>query len=127
MAATCYSLILGARNAPARGRRFSRADERLVRDITARHFPDGFTILNAGGGWFDPERRKFVTEESRQILVCPTRRRQLRGWCEELAVALRQKELLVMKVGEAVVFERRSARVRSRPGAAASRLEDSGI
>lgn len=65
----CFSLLLGARNTPGAGKRFSAADEERIREITFRHFPDGFTILNADGGWFDPIRRRFVEEESRQILV----------------------------------------------------------
>lgn len=107
----CYSLLLGARNTPAAGRRFSRADDRSIRDITVRHFPIGFTILHANGGWFDPARGKFVEEESRQVLVCPTRRGQLRRWCDELATALHQDELLVMEIGRATAF-----RPRQRPG-----------
>ena len=83
MPLTCFSLILGARNTPAAGQHFSRADDERIRDITFRHFPEGFTILNADGGWFDPARRKFVEEDSRQILVCARRRSELRAWCDE--------------------------------------------
>lgn len=101
----CYSLILGARNSAAR--QFSRADERRVRDITARHFPEGFTILNADGGWFDPARGKFVREASRQILVCAPSLRRLRPWCRELGRALRQKELMVVELGPATLFQTR--------------------
>ena len=113
MSVTCYSLVLGARNTPGARRRFSRRDDQLIRDITLRHFPDGFTILNADGGWFDPARGRFVEEESRQILVCPSRRGQLHRWCEDLATALHQHELLVMEVGRAVSFRpRRGGAVR---------------
>src|SRR5690606_22018341 len=84
-----------------------------IRDITLRHFPAGFTILNADGAWFDPARQKFIEEESRQVLVCPTRRGQLREWCDELGTALGQKELLVMEVGRATAFRPRGARGRS--------------
>ena len=114
MPLTCYSLILGARNTRAAGRRFSRADDALIRDTTLRHFPEGFTILNADGAWFDPARRKFIEEESRQVLVCPTRRGQLRAWCDELGTALGQKELLVMEVGRATAFRPRQRNGRSR-------------
>jgi hypothetical protein len=114
MRIVCYSLILGARNTPAAGRAFSRRDDELIREITLRHFADGFTILNADGGWFDPIRGKFIEEESRQILVCPTRRAQLRRWCDELAVALNQKELLVVEVGCAVAYRPRPASPRRR-------------
>lgn len=112
----CFSLVLGARNTPARGRHFLAADDELIRAITSRHFKAGFTILNAGGGWFDPEKRKFVAEDSRQILVCAGRRRDLRSWCEELSRALHQKELLVVEIGPAVVFRpagRRGAKKKS--------------
>lgn len=94
----CYSLLLGARHTSARGPRFRGADDRRVREITQRHFPDGFTILKASGGWFDPGEKRFVAEESRQILVCAPRPR-LAPWCRELARVLRQKELLVVELG----------------------------
>ncbi len=103
----CFSLILGARNTPAAGRRFSKADDELIREITARHFPDGFTILNADGGWFDPERQAFVEEAARQILICTSDRGALGAWCEGLAGALRQKELLVVELGVARTFRYR--------------------
>lgn len=101
----CYSLLLGARNTPARGKRFSRKDDALIREITFRHFPNGFTILNADGGWYDPQERAFVEEESRQLLVCTDRAPALRLWCAELAAALQQDELLVVEVGRAVRFK----------------------
>ena len=107
----CYSLLLGARNTPAAGKRFTRNDEERIREITFRHFPDGFTILNADGGWFDPQRG-FVEEESRQILVCAASMQALRRWCNELAVGLSQKELLVVEQGPASVFKRSRRRLR---------------
>jgi hypothetical protein len=100
---TCFSLHLGARNTVAAGRRFARHDDEQIRSITFRHFPRGFTVLNANGGWFDPSRG-FIAEESRQILVCTTSRRALRRWCRELARALGQKELLVVELGPATAF-----------------------
>jgi hypothetical protein len=104
----CFSLILGARNTPAAGRRFSKADDDMIRGLTARHFPDGFTILNADGGWFDPERRMFVEEAARQILICTADRRALGAWCSALAGALHQKELLVVRLGVARTFRYRA-------------------
>ena len=100
----CYSLLLGARNTGSRTHRFSASDERRIREITFRHFPEGFTVLNADGGWFDPTRRRFVREESRQILICTDERRRLASWCAELRVALRQDELLVIDAGVVRVF-----------------------
>lgn len=105
----CYSLLLGARRTPGAGRRFLAKDDAEVRAITQRHFPEGFTILRADGGWFDPGRKKFIVEESRQILVRSPNRRKLSRWCDELARALKQKELLVVELGPAITF---------RPGAA---------
>jgi hypothetical protein len=100
----CFSLLLGARNTKAAGRSFSRRDEALIREITFRHFPDGFTILNAEGGWFDPDRKQFIEEHARQILVNASSRAQLRAWCDDLAVALGQRELLVVEVGPTHAF-----------------------
>lgn len=105
----CFSLLLGARNTPAAGKRFLRADDERIRSITFRHFPAGFTVLNADGGWFDP-RRGFIEEESRQLLVCAPSRAALRPWCNELARALQQAELLVVEMGPASTFRPRRAR-----------------
>ena len=100
----CFSVILGARNTPSAGRRFTQKDDAAIRALTASHFPLGFTILNADGGWFDPHRAEFIEEESRQILVCTSDRRVLKNWCAALAEALRQKELLVVELGAARTF-----------------------
>jgi hypothetical protein len=112
----CFSLILGARNTPTAGKKFSKRDDAAIRDITARHFPDGFTVLNADGAWFDRQTRKFIEEESRQLLVCTARRADLRAWCQELGSALQQKELLIVELGRASSFvvKARSAQKRSR-------------
>lgn len=107
MATRCYSLLLGARNTPAHGKRFSAEDDARIREITFSHFPDGFTVLNADGGWFDPVERTFIEEESRQILVCTGNRAALRSWCTALADALQQDELLVVEMGPAVTFRAR--------------------
>ena len=108
----CFSLLLGARNTPG-GKQFTRPDIDRIHAITFRHFPDGFTILNADGGWFDPRRGRFVEEPSRQILVCAPSVRALRPWCDELAQALKQRELLVVELGPASTF--RAGRARLRP------------
>lgn len=105
----CFSLLLGARNTPAAQARFAREDEELLRGVTFRHFPDGFTMLNAEGGWFDPRRGEFVEEESRQIIVCAPSRRPLRAWLEELAAAMKQAELIVVEMGRATTFRVRPA------------------
>jgi hypothetical protein len=96
----CYSLLLGARNAR---RSFSKADDAQVRAITLRHFPTGFTILNCAGAGYDPARRRFIMEQSRQILVCTSSTRRLRQWAGELAKALNQRELLVVEMGRGFV------------------------
>lgn len=97
----CYSLTLGARNTRSAQRYFHVRDDHTVRKITERHFPDGFTILEADGGWFDPTKRRFIKEESRQLLVCAKSLRPVKAWCRELAIALHQKELLVIELGAA--------------------------
>jgi len=106
----CFSVILGARNTPSAGRKFTQKDDKAIRELTAGHFPDGFTILNADGGWFDPQRKEFIEEESRQILVCTSDRHALRNWCSALAEALGQKELLVVEVGAARIFRRAASK-----------------
>lgn len=116
----CFSLLLGARNTPAAGQHFSARDDAEIHAITFRHFPNGFTVLNAEGGWFDPAQGRFIQEDSRQILVCAPRLAKLRMWCDELARALQQKELLVVEVGAASTFRTRQRAARPRKTAARS-------
>src|SRR4051812_14611808 len=96
MSLKSYSLLLGANNAR---RYFAARDEKLLRAITARWFPDGFTILNAKGSWYDATARTFRREDAREVLVCTDRPRRLWQWCRELGIALRQKELLLIELG----------------------------
>ena len=103
---TCFSVLIGARHTPAGGKHFSRRDDACIREITFRHFPDGFTVLNADGGWYDPARG-FIEEDSRQILICAPSRSALRDWCADLAGALKQQELLVVQSGPAATFRAR--------------------
>ena len=95
-----WSVLIGARQMRRR-RRFSRADDGLLQSITAEHFPSGYTILEARGGWFDPSTRRFVREDSRQILITSGSMRRVRAWGKALGVALHQKELLLVQVGAA--------------------------
>jgi hypothetical protein len=97
-----YSVLLGARNAQ---RTFSKADDAQVQAITLRHFPTGFTILNCAGAGYDPARRRFAMEESRQILVSASSRRPIKTWAVELAGALRQRELLVIELGRGFIVK----------------------
>jgi hypothetical protein len=108
----CYSLLLGARNTPLARRRFSRSDETLIRRITAVHFPEGYTMLESHGGWYDPTRRRFIGEESRQILVCAPSLAPVRRWAAALAQALKQRELLVVQLGPAFLLSPKSGSTR---------------
>lgn len=98
----CWSLLIGARKVRARSARFSRADDRRIQAITTRHFPSGFTILHALGGWFNPTQRRFIKEESRQVLICGANSAAVRRWATELGVALRQQEIVVLRHGKAL-------------------------
>jgi hypothetical protein len=119
----CFSLLLGARNTPSAAARFRPDDEVLLRDVTARHFPDGFTVLNAAGGWFDPQKQAFIEEESRQVIVCAPSRRPLKAWLQELAVALNQEELIVVEHGRAAAYKvRRAAEPLGRGGGRRARV-----
>lgn len=99
----CYSLSIGSETTGGR-RRFTRAADRLVQAITQQHFPDGFTIVEAAGGWFDPQRGRFLREESRQVIVSADRVTRLHPWCAQLAEVLHQKELLVIELGPRLRF-----------------------
>ena len=101
----CYSVLVGSNN--TRGT-FARRDATLLEKITARHFPEGFTILAAAGRWYDPTLKSFRKEQARQVILCTTNARRVRKWCIELGQALRQKELILVESGRAT---------RIRPGA----------
>lgn len=96
-----YTLLIGARN---NRRRFRRKDQNLLEKITARHFPEGFTILDASGAWYDASQTTFHREQARQVLICTSTPRKLSAWCRELGEALGQKELLVIEAGTARRF-----------------------
>src|SRR5688572_18210071 len=102
MASRCWSLLVGSRRLQGNRGVFAASDDQIIRQITMRHFPAGFTILHAAGGWFDPARRKFQREESRQILICAATLAAVRSWGRELGAALRQKELLIVELGRAI-------------------------
>lgn len=110
----CYALTLGARNTPAAGRHFSTHDEGAIRQVTQQHFPDGFTITAARGGWWDQDAGRFKLEDSRQITVRSPSRPRVQRWARALGALLQQKELLVVELGESLVIRPR-ARVRSKP------------
>ena len=122
----CYSLFLGARNTSAAGKRFSRGDDARIREVTFRHFPEGFTVLNAAGGWYDP-KRGFIKEESRELLVCASSLGAVRRWCDELAWELQQKELLVVELGRALTFRARARRLLPKRGVSAKRVRAAGF
>jgi len=95
----CYSLTIGSRNTRAAAAKFSVRDDETIRKITRRYFPLGSTILNANGTWFDPKKKAFVKEESRQILVCASDRRELKGWYNQICFAMQQKSLMLVELG----------------------------
>lgn len=95
-----YSLTIGARTAGGAAS-FRAGEDRLLRRITRLHFPAGFTILKARGGWWNSARGKFEEEESREIRVTARTLRPVRAWALALGRALRQKELLVIGLGRA--------------------------
>jgi hypothetical protein len=96
-----WSVFVGARKIRPNARSFSRADDLLLQQVTTRHFPRGYTILNAAGGWFDAAANRFVREESRQVLITCSSARAVRQWAQELGTALHQKELLIVQLGRA--------------------------
>ena len=100
-----YSVLIGS---PNNTRRFSRRAEQTLQTITARHFPDGFTILDAKGAWYDPARRTFRKEDARQVVVTTPQPARLHRWCRELGAALNQQEVVLLEIG-------RSTRIRVKP------------
>ncbi len=99
-----YSICIGARHTRGGGKRFHPADQRLIEAITQKHFPAGFTITNAKGGWFDAALGKLVKEESRQIIVGGGEGRKIARWCRDLAIALNQREIVAVKLGTMSVY-----------------------
>jgi hypothetical protein len=41
----------------------------FVADTLGRRFPDGFTVLDAQGQWFDPERRTVSREATKYVVI----------------------------------------------------------
>lgn len=99
-----YAVSVGARNSAAAGHRFSARDERLIRKVTRAYFPNGFTILEARGGWWDPDKKNFVREETRQIQVNSSSWPAVRRWALHLGRTLGQKEIVVARTGTAVTL-----------------------
>jgi hypothetical protein len=93
-----YSILIGSNN--ARGT-FARKDDTLLQTITARYFPDGFTILAASGSWYNAKEKTFRKEEAREVLICTKRPKTVKKWCNEIGRALRQKELILVETGRA--------------------------
>src|SRR5215216_4138391 len=93
----CYAVLIGSR----RGRGFSKRDERELQTITRKYFPEGFTIIETQGGWWNAETATFVRETSRQIQVCSQKRKRVNTWAQALGRKLDQKEILLVKVGSA--------------------------
>jgi hypothetical protein len=104
-ASQCWSLLIGASRMKGGRHMFSPRDERVLQEITTRHFPDGYTILRASGGWFDPTRRRFIREDSRQVLICGAPQAAVRRWARELGAALGQKELLLVAHGRGLLLK----------------------
>lgn len=106
----CWSLMIGARAVGLKGGRITRHDDELIQRITQKHFPQGFTILEAKGGWFDTAEKRFVREESRQILVSANGPSSVRNWGRELGRALQQKELVLVRLGQPLRLKITAAR-----------------
>lgn len=83
-------------------RGFGAANERLVHEITRKHFPDGYSVVHLQGGWYDPAAQSFVREQSRQIMVRSSSRLFATRWARELGNALHQREVVLLRMGSAV-------------------------
>lgn len=111
--ARCWSLLVGSRHFGRTGR-FTRTDDLRLQHITAAYFPAGYTILNASGGWYDPTKKRFIREDSRQVLVCTDDRRAVKRWARELGHALQQQELLLVEGGRATTLSPTGLKRRTR-------------
>jgi hypothetical protein len=94
-----WSVLVGSRSGERRGK-FSRSDDEAVQRVTTECFPEGYTILRSTGGWFDPQKRRFIREESRQVIVCASHTPLVLRWARKLGKVLKQKELLVVEHGQ---------------------------
>lgn len=99
----CWSLLIGSQRV-GHGPSFRKAHEQLIQRLTAGHFPNGYTILAAQGGWYDPARRRFIREATRQVLVTASSVARVRAWARALGRALRQKETLLVELGPARII-----------------------
>lgn len=93
-----YSLIVGARTVSG-SVRFEPSQEKRLLDITREHFPDGFTLLCARGGWWNASTHRFEKEESREVRVVSANNAKVVQWARAVGTALKQKEVLVTEIG----------------------------
>ncbi len=93
-----YSVLIGSNN--SRGS-FAQRDDTLLQTITARYFPDGFTILAASGNWYNAKEKKFRKEAAREVLICTKHTKVVKKWCNEVGRALGQEELILVETGRA--------------------------
>ncbi|MFT3867538.1 MAG: DUF3574 domain-containing protein [Nibricoccus sp.] len=107
-----FSLLVGARN---KRRKFTLEDEKLLKKVTAKYFPSGFTILDASGVWFDGGNASLRREQARQLLVCTNQPKKLKPWSVEVGKVFGQKEVLLLELGKARRFQtgRQGARTKS--------------
>ncbi len=43
--------------------------EAFLRDYVTPRFPDGLTVLNAMGQWYDPEARSITSEHTKMLMI----------------------------------------------------------
>lgn len=63
------SELFFGRDIPGRGPVTSTEWTNFVARVIAANFPDGFTILDADGGWLDPWSGKLIRETSKLVIV----------------------------------------------------------
>ncbi len=95
-----YSLLVGSR-ALSGNAKFQSHQDKLLQDTTREHFPGGFTILRARGGWWNSTTKRFETEESREVRVVTSRYQAVARWARAIGAVLGQREVILTESGRA--------------------------
>ena len=105
--------LLGARNRMAGGavksRQFTPGDDELLREVSVRHFEDGFTIIEQAGNW--RTGKKVVSEDSRTILVVGGSDKQHRSWRNQIVAHFQQQSLIRIDLGRATILSADTAKL----------------
>jgi len=99
--------ILGARhrvddNGVVVFRRYTKRDDVTLAKVTAKYFPDGFTVIEHAGNWRDSS--DLIQEDSRTILVVGGEPAKHEGWRNDIVATFQQEKIVRIPLSDAEIF-----------------------